>query len=87
MPIAVVTQIRAGCGIVRAVSLRAVSDRIIGPRLAVGDGASDNSARSKPAEHRRARTVVPAMVPAVAMIMWSTVPAPILYVLDRLGPC
>jgi hypothetical protein len=86
MPVAVVSQIGSGCGIVRAVSLCTVSNRIIGSGLTVGDGTSDDGACSEPAEHCGTRSVVPAMVPAV--IVRSAVPAAVLHGLQRLrGSC
>ena len=64
MPIAVISQIGAGVQIVGTIALCAVGDRIIRPSLTVGDGTANNCACGQPAEHRRACSVVPAMVPA-----------------------
>ena len=50
MPVAIISQIGPGCGIIRAVSLRTVTDRIVGLGLTVGDGASDNGACREPTE-------------------------------------
>ncbi len=86
MPVAVVSQICPGSGIVRAVSLCAVGNRIIGPGLAVGDGTADDGACGEPTEHCGAGSVVPAMVPAV-IVMRSAMPAAVLHGLHRLRGC
>jgi len=79
MSIAVVSQVVARCRIVRAISLRAVSDRIVGLCLTVGDGPTNDRASGKPAEHSWAG--VPAMMPAAMAV--AVMPPTILHGLKR----